>query len=145
MTPVDISAFSGRYAFLSNFFPSPITAADVHYPTVEHYFQAMKTTDIDDRLKIACAFTPSKAKRLGRQVVLRPDWEAIKVPVMRSALRMKFAAETDLARLLLATDDALLVEGNTWNDQFWGVCNGRGHNWLGHLLMARRAELRADA
>jgi predicted NAD-dependent protein-ADP-ribosyltransferase YbiA (DUF1768 family) len=25
---------------------------------------------------------------------------------------------------------------------FWGVCRGRGQNWLGRLLMERRALLR---
>ena len=33
------------------------------------------------------------------------------------------------------------IEGNTWNDTFWGVCNGQGQNWLGKILMLVRSEL----
>lgn len=140
---MEISTFKGPHAFLSNFFPSVIVAPEMSYPTVEHYFQAMKTTDHDERREIAHASTAAQAKLFGRRAALRPDWEQIKIPVMRAALRTKFAADSEFATLLLSTGDALLVEGNTWNDQFWGVSNGQGHNWLGHLLMARRAELRA--
>lgn len=44
----------------------------------------------------------------------------------------------------MATDDAELVEGNTWGDRYWGVVDGVGENRLGKLLMERRAELRAQ-
>lgn len=47
-----------------------------------------------------------------------------------------------LREKLLATGDAELVEGNTWGDRFWGVCNGVGQNWLGRLLMQVRDEIK---
>jgi hypothetical protein len=47
-----------------------------------------------------------------------------------------------LKQLLLATGDKELIEGNTWGDTFWGVCNGIGQNHLGKILMAKRTELK---
>lgn len=132
-----IDAFRGEYNFLSNFW-----YVDVYgYPTVEHYFQAMKTTDPVERDRIKALRSPAEAKRAGRRVALRPDWESIKLDVMEAGLRYKFAPGKELANKLIATGDAELVEGNTWNDTFWGVCRGRGENHLGKLLMKVRGEL----
>ena len=112
----------------------------VGYPTVEHAFQAAKTVDEDERKTIREASSPSKAKRLGRAVKLRSDWESIKIDLMRDLLRQRFA-DPQLAELLRATGERQLIEGNTWNDRFLGVCGGAGKNWLGRLLMEVRAEL----
>src|SRR5690606_37875392 len=82
------------------------------------------------------------AKRLGRQIKMVQNWDQIKVEVMERLLRQKFAPGTELARKLVATGDAQLIEYNTWGDTFWGVCDGTGQNWLGRLLMKIREELR---
>lgn len=139
-----IDEFRGDYEFLSNFYPSEVVSGGITYPTVEHFFQAMKTKDPVHRKTIASQPTPSKAKYQGRSVQLRDDWESIKIAVMRGGLWIKFRDPwTDLSTKLLDTGDNFLVEGNNWGDQFWGKSGGEGQNWLGHLLMARRAELRA--
>ena len=70
---------------------------------------------------------------------MRADWEEVKIEIMEEALRLKFD-DPHLKDLLLATGDKELIEGNTWNDQFWGVCNGVGENNLGKLLMKLRKE-----
>ena len=114
-----INSFDGEFAFLSNFYESPISDGEITYPTVEHYFQAMKTPSIEEALEIAAAPTPGHAKRLGRKCQLRSDWEEIKIPVMRSALHKKFS-DLELKAKLLATGDQHLEEGNTWHDNFWG-------------------------
>ena len=129
--------------FLSNFYPSPIVLDRITYPTVEHAFQAAKTDDRLERERIAGLPTPGAAKRAGRKVSLRPDWEQVKVGIMVELVRRKFA-DPDLAGKLLATGDEELVEGNTWNDRFWGVCRGTGRNELGKVLMRVRAELRVE-
>ena len=87
---------------------------------------------------------PSEAKRLGRRVRLRSDWEQVKYDVMLDVVRAKFNQHPDLAQKLLATGDEELVEGNDWGDTYWGVCNGRGKNMLGKILMRVRAELRGE-
>lgn len=141
-----IAEFDGQYAFLSNFYPSPFIHEEIVYPTNEHFFQAMKTLDIDERKKIAAAETPGKAKRMGRNVQLRSDWEKVKVYYMELGLRLKFANKA-LAEKLIATGDEELVEGNWWCDQTWGSCNcpkhirTPGRNLLGMLLMELRKEL----
>lgn len=65
---------------------------------------------------------------------------------MREVLAAKFT-DPDLADRLVATGTALLVEGNTWHDQFWGCCTSPRHhatpgaNWLGRYLMQLRSTL----
>lgn len=136
-----IDCFDKEYAFLSNFYPSPITDGNLIFPTVEHYFQAAKTTNMEEYEAIAAAGTPGQAKRLGRKVTLRPDWEEVKDQVMLEALRKKFSIPT-LREQLLATENKYLIEGNTWGDKYWGVCEGEGLNHLGTLLMRVREELK---
>lgn len=144
-----IAMFDGKYAFLSNFFPSPITFDGVTFPTVEHWFQAWKTKVPAEFRAIATADTPGKSKRLGRQCTLREDWEEVKVDVMRDGLRLKFQ-DPKLRAMLLATGNEELIEGNTWHDNTWGNCvcqkcqNTPGRNMLGMLLMELRTEIRYE-
>jgi ribA/ribD-fused uncharacterized protein len=136
-----VASFEGPFAFLSNFYPSPIVYEGQRYQTVEHAFQAAKSTDPAERENIRNAPTPGKAKAMGRRVTLRPDWERVKRGVMMECLRLKFA-DPRLAQQLLKTGEALLEEGNTWGDTYWGKVDGNGENWLGILLMRVREELR---
>ena len=115
------------------------------YPKVEHAFAAAKTLDPAERELIRLAERPGDAKRLGRQIALRPGWDDMRVEVMRTLLARKFAPGSELAARLLATMDAELIEGNTWGDRFWGKVRGQGRNQLGQLLMERRAQLRANS
>ncbi len=139
--PRAMTRFRGAYAFLSNFYPSPIPVGDLVAPTAEHAFQLLKTNNLEERRWICDAATPAMAKRRGRTVTIRADWFQCRLEAMGMVLRMKFAPGTELAAQLIATGDADLVEGNTWGDQFWGVSRGRGQNHLGRLLMKIRAEL----
>ena len=83
-------------------------------------------------------------KRKGRRVKLRSDWEQVKTTVMREVLGIKFL-DPELSSKLLATGNEELIEGNTWNDRFWGVCRGSGRNVLGKLLMEIREDLMLDS
>ena len=144
-----IAMFEGKYAFLSNFDHSPFTVDGVTFPTVEHWFQAFKTLDPIEFREVAAADTPGRAKRMGRHVELRPDWEEIKTDVMMTGLRHKFAIP-ELRAKLLATGDEELMEGNTWHDNTWGHCvcqkcqNTPGRNMLGMLLMELRNEIKYE-
>lgn len=135
-----ITNFSGNYRFLSNFWMVPIKLGNAIYKSAEHAFQAAKTTDRKMRKKIAQACTPGEAKKLGRQVRLRKDWENRKVEIMYRILQAKFSQHKDLQERLLNTGNRKLIEGNTWGDQEWGVCKGKGKNLLGKLLMKVRSE-----
>lgn len=124
-------------------------AGPVGFATGEHAFAAMKAADARDFYDIVMADEPGVAKSLGRSIELREDWEAVKLDVMAAIIRAKFTHDRAEGDMLLGTGDALLVEGTLWGDDTWGVKlkdDGLpGRNWLGTLLMARRAELRATA
>jgi ribA/ribD-fused uncharacterized protein len=144
-----INCFDGKWAFLSNFYWNEIEFEGITYPTNEHFFQAMKTLDIGERQKIANCLTPGQAKRMGRQVALRPDWEEVKEDIMFLGLCLKFADE-QLADWLVETGDEPLEEGTTWHDNEWGNCscpkcrNIEGKNKLGKLLMKVREMIREE-
>jgi hypothetical protein len=135
-----ISKFTDKYDFLSNFFEHSITWEGITYPSVEHAYQAAKSKDVAEKTKIALLSTPGQAKRVGRAVQLRPDWEHVKIGIMLELVRLKFS-DPILKKKLLDTGDEELVEGNFWHDFFWGVCDGTGLNWLGKILMEVRGEL----
>ncbi len=135
-----IDRFHGDHRFLSNFWPVNVMFDGAPYPSVENAYQAAKTIDWQRRVPFRY-MPPGEAKDAGRRLPLRPEWEAIQLSVMRDLLVYKFAHGTALADRLLATGDADLVEGNTWGDTYWGVCNGRGTNHLGRLLMEVRVAL----
>lgn len=158
--PAVIDRFRGDWMFLSNFVPCGWILLDgERYATVEHAFQAAKvgydvTTHHGNprrrerrwREIIRTAAFPALAKRMGKMVPLRDDWEDVKIAVMRDLLLQKFSLgkQPDYLAGLARTGDAELIEGNTWGDRFWGVDEtGVGENHLGKLLMDVRAERRA--
>lgn len=147
-----IKEFRGKYQFLSNFYNAPVMFQGALYNNNEAAFQAAKMADPKDRTMVTfncdgqhLAFTemPAKyAKRHGRHVTLRPDWEKVKYYVMLEIVRDKFTRNSNLRDMLLATGDEPLEEGNTWGDKTWGTVNGQGKNWLGKILMQVRNELK---
>ena len=138
---IDSFTLASGYAFLSNFHPSTIWVEGKSYPTVEHAYQAHKTLNEESRDLIRKAKDPAIAKKLGRGVEMRSDWDAVKEGLMRDFIRKKFESPF-LADLLLKTGDAELVHNNNWNDRVWGVCRGAGANLLGKILMEVRQELK---
>jgi ribA/ribD-fused uncharacterized protein len=129
--------------FMSNFYPSPFEAKGLVWPTVEHYFQAMKTLDEKAWPDFAALDNPGKAKYRGRMVTLRPDWDVIRVEVMMDALRCKFKQNPALLKLLLETNDKVLHEDSPY-DFVWGWQNN-GKDLLGKCLMKVRDELRKES
>lgn len=136
-----IDEFRREYYWLSNYYPAPVTLAGIRYPTTEHAFAAMKSFDRDYRTTVAACATPGEAKRLGRLVRLRDDWNTARFDAMWEITCAKYTQNHFLASQLTATGDALLVEGNTWHDNVWGTCRCRAHqrqwgsNILGIMLM----------
>ena len=131
-----ISAFREEYSFLSNFAETTLTLDGLTFHSAEAAYQSMKTLSREIRSTF-CNMTPRQAKAAGRTVPLRTDWEQVKESIMKRVLIAKFR-DTGLRAMLLGTGDSMLIEGNTWNDTYWGVCSGRGQNKLGTLLMEVR-------
>lgn len=111
------------------------------YSSVEHAYQAAKTDELDQRKIIRETRFASEAKRMGKHVKLRPNWDEIKLDIMEQLLKEKFTKQNELGRWLLKTGNIELVEGNWWGDTYWGVFDGIGENHLGKLLMKIRQEL----
>ena len=135
-----IYGFTGKYRWLSNFPDCEVVVDGVIYPSVECGYQASKTNDMTERAKFI-GIRSSEAKKLGPKVTLRPDWEHIKIDIMRNLLVQKFSREP-FRNKLLATGSAYIEETNWWGDTFWGVCNKKGENVLGKLIMEIREDLR---
>ena len=136
-----IGRFWGRYRFLSNFWPASVQLDGADYATVEHAYQAAKTVVPSEREVIQFRNTPAGAKAAGKNVTLRTNWKTIRLPVMVDLVTQKFN-DPQLGAWLLETGEQELIEGNAWNDKFWGVCRGEGANHLGIILMNVRTKLR---
>lgn len=135
-----IDEFDGKYRFLSNFYPAPVTYEGMDYASVENAYQAAKTTDVEKRKEFQF-IKASEAKRKGKVVALRPQWNSMRVNIMHELVLQKFTVYPHLKEMLLATGVEELQEGNWWGDTFWGTVNGVGENWLGRILMQVRREL----
>ena len=133
-----IDEFKGYYSFLSNMYVLPSGKS------VEHYFQASKSATLEDWNYVIGATTPYDARLRGRSITARKDWLKVRDEFMLDEVRSKFYIFSELKQKLLDTKDELLVEGNTWGDTYWGVCNRKGYgmNVLGKMLMQVREELR---
>lgn len=130
-----------KYGLFSNFARTPITIDGIEYKTVEHYYQAMKTSRPMEQEMIRNCEKPLEAKLAGYHVTLRKDWDSLKEHYMLRGLREKFLRYPGLAKLLLNTGDANLHENSPW-DKYWGYVKGEGLDRLGKLLMQVREELR---
>jgi ribA/ribD-fused uncharacterized protein len=144
-----INAFRGRWTKLGNYSSSVIFYEGHAYQSIEHAYQAQKSTDPAIQKMIRDQPTPATAKKLARRVLLRPDWEAIKEGLMAELLKQKFSQEPERG-ILLSTGDQILIEGNWWHDNYWGDCScpkcetKPGFNLLGRLLMDTREFLRTN-
>lgn len=139
-----INKFFGEYRFLSNFYLCEIIWEGEKWKSSEHIYQSMKTTKIDEKNFIRMQPTPGKSKRMSKKITLRKDWNQVKVKIMKEILFQKFTQNLELMKKLKETDDSILIEGNTWHDNFWGICEcekcskKEGKNILGNLLMEIR-------
>lgn len=156
MATEKISSFTtDETRFLSNFYPYKTKTGEkyphkvsvymngIEFDCVENAYQAAKLLSKEEQIAFS-KMTPYETKAImdaGLKEV-RPDWENIKLDIMTELVFQKFLGSKDLTKLLLATEEKELVEGNTWGDIFWGICDGKGQNHLGQILMAVRSYIR---
>lgn len=142
-----ISSFTGEYAFLSNLYPAPISYMGLTYANNEAAFQAQKTFCVGEQMQFSIfrLQSPAEAKKLGRRLSLRPDWNRVKIPIMYEICLCKFMQNPKLRQALLDTGNSYLVHDCPWSDYFWDRVNGRGKNHFGQILMDIRAKLRWEA
>ncbi len=140
MSEIKFYRVNDPYGCFSNFAPYGFELDGFYWRTVEHYFQAQKFEDIDLQDKIRTTISPMEVALIGRDKSnpLRKDWEQIKDDVMRRAVLEKFKQNEELKKILLDTNDALLIE-HTKNDSYWADGgDGTGKNKLGIILMEVR-------
>lgn len=141
----EINEFRGEYRWLSNFWSCDIVLDGIHYPSTEHAYQASKTHNINDKIHISNLKKFGEARRYGQTVKIYPEFDHDKIQIMKEVLTQKFAVP-ELRKKLKDTGDKILIEGNTWHDNFWGTCfcekcGNKGKNILGKLLMEIRKEI----
>ena len=138
-----IDEFRGQYFCFSNFFERRVIYNSIAYDNNEAAFQAQKESTHEAKLKYM-HLPPSNAKAKGRKARLKSKkvWDESKDQIMYEICMCKFTQNKDLQAKLLSTGDAILIEGNTWRDKYWGVYRGVGQNKLGKILMRIREELR---
>lgn len=137
-----IDNFRGENYFLSNFYPASVTYNGYTFMNSEAAFQAQKCKDRTE-IEGFTSVDSSTAKKMGRRVKMREDWDEVRVNVMHEIVRAKFIQNPELRKKLLETGNAYLEEGNTWGDRFWGTVDRMGENHLGRILMEVRDELSA--
>lgn len=137
-----IQEFKDEYRWLSNFAPVEIEYDGVVYPSVEHFYVAMKTDKQYVREKISTFPYPAQAKKYGQKMDIVDNWEDIKMTVMEYGLSVKFSQDP-YKTLLIETGEQYIQEGNWWGDIYWGVDlnTNEGENNLGKLIMKIRQDL----
>ena len=141
-----IVRFNDDFFFLNNFANSRITINGITYPTVQHAFEAMKTSDKATQQEIADTEKCVDAMKIARTASFRPDFLSNRLVIMEQLLEKKFA-NPYYKKQLLATGDKDLVNTLYWKDNFWGVQEdtGEGQNWLGRILTKIREKYADDA
>lgn len=143
-----INEFTGEYEFLSNYFPCTVSYNGYIFTSSEAAYQAQKCVHREDIEAIAQMKTADEAKQYAKTMDKRTDWDMIKEKIMYKVVKQKFIQNSSLGQKLLDTENAYLIEGNNWGDQFWGICPVVGDvgidglNMLGTILMVIRNELK---
>ncbi len=141
--PKMIWDFHNDYYFLSNFYPCRVVYEGFEYLSTEAAFQAAKTLDAAQRMPFR-EMTAAESKRAGKLIPLRANWDIVRNQIMEDILKIKFSTWEHLNKKLIETKGTYLIEGNWWNDNYWGFCfcdKCKGipkTNMLGQLLMKVR-------
>lgn len=117
------------------------------WPSVEHYYQAMKFAPGELRNAIREVDHPVKAEKLAakNKKAVRKDWKKVKETFMTRGIYIKCRTHPEVADVLVATGDRKIIESSQY-DYYWGCGrDGRGHNTFGKVLMAVRDKLREEA
>ena len=153
----DKLGYHNRHQPLSNFFLCDIVGNDGHiYCCAEQYFQVKKVEffNRDDlKLQILAAEDPVSMKRLG-DIVKPPKgspWHVEKDKIMKSVVLSKLEQNPSIAKYLLSTGSAQLIEAT--HHQYWGAGCGakdsalfdgsfKGKNIMGGILAEVRTQLK---
>lgn len=134
-------SFTGKLAFLSNFYRCTVEINGFRFKNAEAAYQSFK--NLDHQIEFE-SLEANKAKQYAKKIPLRNDWDSIKLDVMYKVVKAKFIQNWYLGEWLIQTNDSDLVEENSWGDTFWGTCNGIGENHLGNILKKIKYEIKGE-
>jgi len=129
-----------RYFCFSNFYRATFYLDNFWWSTVEHYYQAHKSISKICQDNIRLAKSPHDAKKLGREIKVRPDWDDVKYDIMNKAVFAKFDQNHDIRVVLLSTGNLPIHEDSPY-DSVWGWRNS-GQDLLGKILVSVREMLK---
>lgn len=140
---------TGKYWFLSPLAAFKIKMSvdghDYVFPSVEHYYQAMKFYAKDPRFNVILNLKdPDEARLLTKtpeyKINRRLNFDAQKFDIMRDALYAKFKQNPDAAEMLKSTGNAILIKSCPVCYKC-GFGEGSGENRIGKVLMEIRTSL----
>lgn len=135
--------YENEYYCLSNFSSFAIEENGIVYMTSEHLYHCKKFEDKKIQQEIIESRSAHDALIIAKKYrdVRNPDWDNIKVKIMKDILMIKLNQHRYIRKKLLDTGDREIIE-NSWKDDFWGWGeNMDGQNVLGKLWMEIREEL----
>lgn len=138
-----VKGFFYEYRWLSNFHVCEVFYEELMYNSSENAYQSAKTDDPYVK-SLLQKMSPKEGKKFSREIKVRKDWDKVKKNIMYQVLFDKFTRNEDLRKKLIDTGEKYLEETNYWNDQYYGVCDGKGKNVLGELLMKIREEINTN-
>ena len=122
------------------------TLDEQEWPSVEHYYQAMKFESRDYQVKIRLADSAEAAHKLGQSWFKkkRSDFKEVRTTLMTRAIYIKAKTYSNVANRIIETGDIELVEDSQF-DYFWGCGRDhRGDNNYGKVIMNVRKKLNSE-
>lgn len=115
------------------------------FKSVENAYMFAKNPNNEEWLNKCLSMSPGDVKKASKLISIREDWDSVKLSIMYELLKQKFTQEPFRTNLI-ETRNENIVEGNRWNDTFWGVdiknTPNVGENWLGRLIMDIRTKIK---
>lgn len=142
----------------SQWWISSFKVDEIEYKSAEHFMMVKKAelfNDFEVMNKIVNANSPAEVKKLGREVRNYNDstWLENRYKIVKIGNFHKFSQNSDLKKVLLSTEEKVLVEASPV-DSIWGIGMAsdnknsnnpeewNGLNLLGFALMEVRDELK---
>ena len=108
-----------KFPELGNFYPCEFVINNETWNSTEQYYQAMKSDDIYYRTKIKKETDGLECWIMGQEIVIRDDWDKVKVDIMYKANLAKFKQNKKLRNILISTEGELELN----NGSFWDYVN----------------------
>jgi ribA/ribD-fused uncharacterized protein len=145
-TEADIFFYENEHYYLSNFSAFAVIWKGFRFDTSEavYHYEKFPNNELI-QYQIRTALSAHEALQIAREnaFLRRPDWNDIKVPIMKGILITKAQQHRYIRQKLLETGNKTLIE-DSWRDDFWGWGKDKnGKNMMGELWMELREQMRS--